>query len=79
MRDLPTISQFAERLAFKLADILPSIDLRRETTTKKLAAVVRCRDDLDPRTRQMLVNALRALAARAERIADRLSYGKPDA
>jgi hypothetical protein len=64
----PLIDEFAENLADSLAYEFPS-----DETAAKLRPLVRHRDDISPEVRQLLVQALQALAARATELANHLA------
>jgi ParB-like nuclease domain len=66
-RTMPPIDTFAEQLALVLVDIFPTPRIQ-----EKLDAIIQYRSELGTRERNKLVGALRALAKRAERFAEKL-------
>ena len=65
----PLIDDFAEDLADSLSNVFPSDD----EMLAQLRALVRHRDEISPNVRQLLINELQALAARATEFAKDLA------
>jgi|SRR5450631_2478666 hypothetical protein len=64
---IPPINKFAEELALKLADAFPTRQM-----LAKIDALITHRADLSSKERRLLVGAIRALAKRADRLANKL-------
>ena len=64
---MPPVNRFAEELAMKLADVFPTAQMQN-----KIDDLTKYRADIGSKERRMLVGALRALAKRADRLADKL-------